>query len=225
MASLILSAFVLGIAGIDPIGALLLASAIAANVSKVKVALFTICVFVFTVITGVLLSITGTRIIENITSSIPDFDSSFWAYVNIVIVCAIGIWLYRNSRTSRKSKPMHKLGGSAWVIALAGILFGAGAVFDPTFIAVVSLAAQNGNVITIFAMNIIWILVSQILLFGLFIAFLFGKHQIVLEKSKAVWQKHKKVLNRLIYYAALLSMAILVVDTLYFIIRGSYLIF
>jgi hypothetical protein len=52
MINAILTAIGLGIAGIDPLGALLLMSAITAGMSSLKIKLFTITVFVSTILTG-----------------------------------------------------------------------------------------------------------------------------------------------------------------------------
>lgn len=225
MITLLLSTVLLGVAGIDPLGAVIVASAITAGISRAKIVLFTACVFVFTILTGIFFSYAGTNFIANITSSLPDSDSAFWAFINIAIVMIIGVWLYRKSKPAANQKPRKKLTDSPWAIILAGVAFGVGAVFDPTFLAVISLAGQNGNLLTIATMHTIWVLISQVLLFGLFIAYLFGKHRVILERSKALWQRHKDLFNRLVFGAAVLSVTVLVVDTLFFIARGEYLIF
>ena len=225
MVSTYISTFLLAIAGIDPLGAILVASAIATGLSKVKIILFTACVFIFTIVTGVFFSYIGTNFLANITSSLPESNSSIWAYINIVIVVIICLWLYKKSKSRTVQKPKKKLIGSTLTIALAGIAFGVGAVFDPTFLAVISLAGQNGNLFTIITLHTVWILVSQIMLFGLFIAYIIGKHELILSKSKTLWHKNKQKFNMLVFGAAALSIVILAVDTLVFVTTGDYLIF
>lgn len=224
MVSLLLATLLLGVAGIDPIGATLLASGIAVGISRAKIIIFVSCVFIFTVLTGVLLSIAGSRIIADISSAIPESNSSFWAFINIIIATIICVWLYRKLKTSSSKKPKKKLIGSTWVIALVGIAFGVSAVLDPTFLAVVSITSQNGNLLTIGAMHMIWVLVSQIMLFSLFFAYLFSKHEVILNKSRHYWKKHSALLNRILFAVAILCVIILFVDTLAFVFNGTYII-
>lgn len=205
-------------------GAILVASAIAAGLSRAKIILFTASVFVFTVLTGVFFSYAGTSFIANIKSSLPSQGSALWAVLNIIIITVICVWLYKKSKPTNNAKPQRKLTGSAWAILAAGIAFGVSAIFDPTFLAVISLAGQSGNLLTIITMHTVWILVSQIILFGLFVAYMLGKHQVVLQKSKAAWHKHKNMFTRLLYAAAVVSIVILLTDTLAYFITGSYLI-
>lgn len=123
-----------------------------------------------------------------------------------------------------KQKPKKKLAGSTWAITFAGVAFGVGAVFDPTFLAVISLASQSDNFFVILTMHTIWIIISQVLLFGLFIAYLFNKHEVVLDKSKMIWKRHKSRLSQIVYGAAILSIVVLLIDTMFFAFRGDYLL-
>lgn len=214
----------LGVAGIDPLGAILVASAIAAGVTRGKIILFTCCVFIFTILIGVFFSYIGTNFVATATSMVPDSNSTFWVYVNVLIMAIICLWLYRKTKAKTVEKPRKKLTGSMFAIAIVGIAFGAGAVFDPTFLAVISLAGQNGSILTIISMHTIWILISQIMLFSLLIAYLTGKHELVLSKSKAIWIKHKQLLNSFVTGAAILSIVILAIDILAFLVWGDYIL-
>jgi hypothetical protein len=226
MISDLVIAFGLGLAGIDPLGALLLLSAIAAGISGFKIKLFTITVFFSTIITGVLLSLVGVGIIDRIKSGVPNETSVVWVFVNITIALVISIWLVRKSQhkpTLETKKQKKTLKGSNTTVFLIALLFGIGAVFDPTFLANISFAAQTSNITSMIAMHTIWIVISQIMFFVLFIAYLLGKQEKLITISKQFLNKHRTSLNTTVFTAGILSVFFLIADSLSYFIFDKYI--
>lgn len=226
MFSDVIIAFGLGLAGIDPFGAILLLSAIAAGIGSFKIKMFTITVFFSTIITGVLLSLIGAGIIDQIKSGVPNETSIVWVFVNITIALVISIWLVRKSRrkpTLEAKNQKKTLKGSNSTVFLVAILFGIGAVFDPTFLANISFAAQTSDVTTMIAMHTIWTVITQIMLFVLFIAFMLGKHEKLITISKQFLKKHQTSLNTTVFTAGILSVLFLIADSLSYFIFDKYI--
>jgi hypothetical protein len=225
MINAFLTAIGLGIAGVDPLGALLLMSAITAGMSSLKIKLFTITVFVSTILTGVLLSFLGTGIIERLKGSLPGESSGVWLYVNIAIAVVIIVWLVRKARhkpTPDTKKDRKSLQGNSLTVFTVALLFGVGAIFDPTFLANISFAAQTENAATVIIMHTLWITISQIMLFALFIAYLFGKHEKLVLKSRSLWKRHRKLFSNIIFGAGVLAVILLLADSLNFLLSGNY---
>jgi hypothetical protein len=107
---------------------------------------------------------------------------------------------------------------------VAGLLFGVGAILDPTFVANISIAAQTENIVTTTIMHSIWTVVSQFMLFVLFIAYLFGKHKALVLKSKSLRDKHKNAFSRTVFGAGVLAVIVFLIDSLSYLISGAYIL-
>ena len=70
MVNKLMQAVALGVAGIDPLGAILLFSAIRTGASRVKIIAFTASTFVTTIIAGVVIAVASNRVVESV-SEIP----------------------------------------------------------------------------------------------------------------------------------------------------------
>lgn len=222
-----ITAFGLGIAGIDPLGAIILMRAIAANFTRAKIVFFNITVLISAILAGTILSVVGSGFITGIKDVLPGNSSSAWVFVNLIIAAITIAWIVRRKKKKDRpnnEKPSKTLGSSYYAIAATGLLFGAGSVFDPTFLATISLAAQTNDLPTILLMHTIWIITSQFMLFVLFIAYLKGKHEKVIDFSRMQYTKHKVVLQDILSIAAIGVVIFLVADSLSFVIRGEYLV-
>lgn len=227
MLEAVLAAFGLGIAGIDPLGAVILMTAIAANFSRSRIVLFCITVFLSGVLAGTVISVTGAGFIASIKDLIPVPTSSIWVLVNLTIAAIILVWVVRRKLAEnkpKKEKVRKKLGSSFSGVVTTGFLFGAGSVLDPTFVANISLAAQTENLVTIVVMHTVWVIVSQIMLFGLFLAYLNGKHERVIAYSRLQYKKHKVLFQNILYVSVIGAFLFLVLDTLAYALTGNYLI-
>lgn len=227
MLEAVLAAFGLGLAGIDPLGAGLLMTAIAANFTRSRIVLFCATVFLSAVIAGTILSVVGAGFIVSIKDLLPVPTSRVWLVVNLIIAAIILDWIVRRKlaeKKPKKKKLRKKLSSSYYAVIATGILFGAGSVLDPTFLASISLAAQSDGLPTIIVMHTVWIIVSQMMLFALFMAYLNSKHERVIAYGRMQYRKHKALLQNVLYVAAFAAFLFLVSDTISYLLRGEYLI-
>jgi MFS family permease len=219
----------LAIAGIDPVGAIVLAGAISAGLEKSKIIGFSVAVLLGAVVTGTLFSVIGIQFIDQVKNFFSSLSSSIWVYVNVALAVLIIVWLYRQlkpkSNAVRKPPKKRKLQGGILAVIGLGAIFGASSVLDPTFVAAIGVAAQTGNVLAIIGLHTVWITLSQFMLFGLLAAYLFGKHQQLLDWSKAFWHKHKPSFMRVVRFAAFAVSIVLIADSIAYLVSGSYLLF
>src|ERR687893_70521 len=144
--TLVLTAFALGLAGLDPAGALLVAGALAAGAREGHVALFGLVVLVGTVVLGTTLSLTvGPRIAEIDWSVFAPGDRSV-AFVETLLGVGLVCWGVVRARRPTAHAPKPRSAGGTGPIALvgAGLLFALSAVFDPTFVALMVIAGRDG---------------------------------------------------------------------------------
>lgn len=221
------AAFGLGIAGIDPLGAVLLMTAIAVRASRTKTSLFMLAVFISTVVVGIVVSLLGDGIVRFISDVIPPDTSSIWLCINIGLVILISIWLVHSLRKDHnKKKPRKKsqtLTGTTWQFIAFGALFGISTAIDPTFVANAAIAAQTGSIFAMIGLHTVWLIVSQCMLFVLFVAYLFGVHRPLITWAQRAWKKLHPHTHWLLVSAALLAIIILVIDSIIFLVRGTYL--
>ena len=158
-----LTAFALGLAGLDPAGALLVAGALAAGAREGHVALFGLVVLVGTVVLGTTLSLTvGPRIAEIDWSVFAPGDRTV-AFVETLLGVGLVCWGVVRARrpTAHAPKPRSARGTGPSALVGAGILFALSAVFDPTFVALTVIAGRDGTFWSAGIAQSVWVLVSQ----------------------------------------------------------------
>ena len=73
------------------------------------------------------------------------------------------------------------------------------------------------------AMHAVWIIISQIMLLVLFVAYLLGKHKKLITLSKQFLKKHQTSLNAMVFTAGILSVMLLIADSLSYFIFDNYI--
>ena len=214
----------LGLLAIDPVEAMLVASAIMARTKKSKIVLFTLTFILGTAGFGVILSLLGQGAIDYVRSIIPSDTSPLWAILNIVIIAAVIVWLV--IRFTRRNKPSKKekkqLFGNTWSFVAAALLLAVSALADPTFYAVILTAAETHNVFAMIGLNLLWIIIGESPLVILFIAYLFNAHKPLLKYTSRFWEAHKQKLIVALYCAAILLALVLLTDTIVYLATGAY---
>ncbi len=214
----------LGIAGLDPLGAVLLVSAITAGAGRTKVFTFAASVLATSVLTGTALAIFGNRLFE---SSDADTSSSSpaWAYLEVGIALLIVVWLARSLMPSgtEPAPPRRDIAQSTPAIAAAGAAFTMTSVLDPTFLATAAVVGPSGNIVVALLSFALWTLISQILLFSLVAAFHFGVHERAVDATRRWWHRHEMLLTTLLKIAGLLVAIALLVDAGYYFATDTYI--
>lgn len=218
----------LAVAGIDPVGAVVLAGAIGAGLGRAKIIGFSLATLLSAVVTGSLFSVIGIEFIDQIRAWFPGANSSVWFYVNIGLALLIIAWLVRKRKSgldaSTGQTTKRQLKGGVITVAALGAVFGVSSLLDPTFIATIGVAAQTNSLPAIISAHTIWIVCSQFMLFGLAAAHMLGKHRQLLEWSAAFWRKHKPGFVKVVRITALLMSLLLLADSAAYALWGRYLL-
>ncbi len=230
------TSFLLGLAGIDPTGAVVIIAALAMGIKKRKVVLFALTVFFCTVLTGLIASnfIVGISVefIASFFNYIPD-------YIYMILMFVVGLILIKwfVERTFFKEKKMNSEKKKESIFTryirkglfFVGILFSVTAVLDPSFLALITLVGQSENIIYNLLANVSWILISQLPMFILLVAVIFNKHEkmIAYLKNKIATGKRVEMIKKILYIT--LSVVILVAglysltEAVYYFITNNWL--
>lgn len=225
MIELVLRAAGLGVAGIDPLGAILLSAAISAGASRTKIFIFAASVALSTVIAGTVLALSGNAIIDSTDTSTSGDPSGAWAYVEIAVAAVIVIWLLRRwlARDDLSPRePRAKLEGSSFAFAITGVVFSVSSVLDPTFLATAAIVGRSSNLATIAFSFAVWLVVSQIMLVALLVAFARGAHERLTATAKGWWGRHRTALRTALAVAAGLVATALTADGAYRLATGEW---
>lgn len=217
----------LGLLGADPLAALLVAAAVMAGVKKYKILCFTISFLLGTVLLGVFFSVIGQGAVAHLQTLIPNEISPVWAALNLIIIGVIIAWLavrFKNRKKPKERKRYRKpLLGSVWHFIAVGILLALSAPADPTFYAVIVLAAQAQNILEMAGLHLLWISVSQIPLIAVVIAYYLNTHTSFLRRTNKLWGEYKQKAMVFLYTSAILLALGLLANTAVYLITGSYL--
>jgi hypothetical protein len=224
--TLVLTAFALGLAGLDPAGALLVAGALAAGAREGHVALFGLVVLVGTVVLGTTLSLTvGPRIAEIDWSVFAPGDRTV-AFVETLLGVGLVCWGVVRARrpTAHAPKPRSARGTGPSALVGAGILFALSAVLDPTFVALTVIAGRDGTFWSAGVAQSVWVLVSQAPLVLILGAMAGGKHKGVVVWFRSLWSRLRPVIGRLVTGTVLLVGAFFLLDAGWWFVTGDLLI-
>jgi hypothetical protein len=224
--TLLLTALALGLAGLDPAGALVVAGALAAGARESHVVLFGLVVLVGTVVLGTTLSLTvGPRVAEIDWSVFAPGDRTV-AFVEALLGVGLVCWGLVRARRPTAHAPKPRSAGGTGPIALvgAGLLFALSAVFDPTFVALMVIAGRDGAFWSAAVAHSVWVLVSQgplVLVLG---AMAGGKHKGVVIWFRSLWPRLRPAIGRLVTGAVLLVGAFFLLDAGWWFVTGELLV-
>ena len=220
-----MAALGLGLAGLDPAGALIATAALAAGARDRSVVAFGVLVLLGTAVFGTVLSLTlGARLAGvDWASLLPTGRGG--AVLEIVVGVGLLAWAVVRlaRRTARAPKPRRIRGGTAGLLG-TGVLFVLSAALDPTYVALVVLAGRGEPVYAVAAAHLIWALVSQSPLLLLLLAVLRGGHERAVQRFGAWWQRARPVARRIVTGALVLVGGVLVLDGIWWFATGGFLL-
>lgn len=209
----------LGLLGFDPTGAVLLVGAIAARASRTKVFAFTAAVLITSVVAGTALAVVGDRVFgdsESITSGPAR------AYFEVAAALAILAWLADNLRTpSADAPPRRNIAQSTAAMTLGGVAFALTTVLDPSFPATAVLVGPSGFGVALTSFVIRAVMV-HIALIALVVAFVFGVHERPVDVIRRWYERHKKLLTRILNATLMISIVVLLADAGKYFTTGEY---
>lgn len=225
MGELVLAALGLGLAGIDPAGALIAIAALAAGARDRAVMAFGLVSILGTALVGSVLSLVLGAELAGVDwlALLPVGQTG--AIVELILgVGLLGWALVRLTRRSVSApKPRRARAGTAGLMVTGG-LFAVSAVLDPTFVAVTVLAGRGHSPVAVVLAQLLWVLVSQAPLVFLLVAIAVGGHQAAVDRFTRWWDRARPVLRTIITIALLLVGTTLVVDAAWWFTTGHFLL-
>ena len=227
--------FLLGLAGFDPTGALVILSALTMGINKKQIVKFAATTFFGTVLVGLVLSkilSTGIDAISKLLNSIPDI---VYMWIELIIGVVLLIWAFQRFFCKNKTVKKEESKESFFVkflskgLFVVGLIFAVTALTDPSFLALIAASSQNDNIFLVILANAIWILISQLPIFVLTVAIIFNKHEKVISYFQDILNKNnrrekiKKVLSLLLSILLLSAGVLIIVDSIYFWINGVWI--
>lgn len=209
----------LGLIGFDPTGAVLLVGAIAARASRTKVFAFTAAVLITSVVTGTALAIVGNRVFGDY-----EFIASgpVRAYIEVATALALVVWLAGNLKTTSADAPSRRnIAQSTPAMTIGGVVFALTTVLDPSFPATAVLVGPSGAFVSLTSFVIRTVMV-HIALIALVVAFIFGVHERPVDATRRWYERHKKLLIRLLNATLFLCIAVLLADAGKYFTTGHY---
>ena len=219
----------LALAGIDPLGLSLLLAALAAGGQKLHVAAFALATPLGTVALGVLFSLFGEQLSEVMSSVLPGANDPVWAVVELLVAGVIIYWLVSSLKPAADDMKSEQAASpprnpSLIGFTVSGLAFSLSAVPDPTFLATAAVASQASGLLPMIGLHLLWALISQVLLFGFAIAYLFDLHEPLVAVAKPLWERLKRPML-FVLKASLAALALgLIADAVTLFATGAYLV-
>lgn len=226
----------LGFAGLDPIGGVIVMSAIAHKTPKSKVIAFSVIALLSTVTLIVLISFCLRAGVLHAYESMGRGMDEFFLVLDFVVAIVAGAWFikrafFKAKTSDAKGKPSEaedkeesKLSKSARKnLPLAGVLLSFWIMTDPIFWSFVTMIAREGGLIFWIFLAVVWVFLSQIPLFVLTIAMAFGSYEKLLERIDRFLDKNnrREKLKKVTHWG--INLFILVVSVYFFVEAGIYL--
>ena len=233
--NLIITSFLLGLAGFDIAGAIIIITALSMKLPKKQIYTFALTSLSSTLIIGLLFSKVLKESIDyfsNIFEYIPD---KIYAIIGLVLGLVLLYWFiervfikdkYQEKEDKKENFLERFIKNGLFIV---GLLFSLWAISDPSFWALVALAAQNNNLIIVILAFIIWMIVGQLPLYVLTIAIVFNKYQKVMDyfnekiKNNIKIDEIKKLFEIFLSIMIIMASMYFILDSLSYFINGIWL--
>ncbi len=217
----------LGLAGFDPIGALLAGGALAAGASRRAVLAFAASCLVLTLALGASFSFVLGPLLSRLSESFQIADR-WWLLIELVVAAVLCVWGIRRLRSGaadRRGDESRRAARGVGVTAMtiSGGLWGVAAATDPTFYAAALLAGRHDLVVMLLGITL-WYAVSQLPLHVLTGAVVAGKHRRATEWIGTTTRRWSAPVRRTITGLAFAGAVLLVADVTVFVVTGAFLI-
>lgn len=213
----------LGLAGIDPIGMMLLVTMQTAGLSKTKAYLYGGLVLFGTAILGFVLSSLLGRGLSDLASSINNFSNTVWVWINLAFILILTVWGIKRLLVKEQTEKESGQESSKGVYGAAAFMIFT-ALTDPTFLAVLALSGQVNHLLLSVLYNLLWVFISQAPLFLLLLAIMFNKHHVFIHKFNTYYKKYKQSINCTVTGLIFFSVFIFVADLIVYWFSGTWLL-
>lgn len=177
MSELAVTAFALGLAGVDPAGLVIALGALAGGARERSVIGFALVVVVGTALLGTVLTLTVGQRLQRVDWSALTPPTWLGAAVELALAAGLLVWAVLRVAQSDVRPPRPRRRAVSGVALLwAGVLFAMSAALDPTFGGLVVVAGREESVGVVASAHLVWIITSQAPLVVLTIAVLLRTH-------------------------------------------------
>lgn len=214
----------LGVAGFDPFGALLVAGALALGASRTSALAFLLA----SSVVQLGLALAAGRMLGPFLDAVESrlvLLASIWSLASLAVGAGLigwGLVRVRRGAVVRPERPPR--GVSSTSMAVAGLWFGFTVLLDPAYYAVVAVVARNAEPVARLTALVVWFAIAQWLLIALVIAAWVGDAGRAAEWLRGLWRRSAPVLARAINIAALVAGVALVVDGIWYLVTGRFLV-
>ena len=227
MATLLFTAFALGLASLDFTATVLAVGALGAGARNRALLAFAIVCILGTLVFGATLSLViGPRIAGlNLGSLLPHdhAEDLIAAIVEVLLGVGLVTWgvirLLKPHTTPPKPTVPRGIGPAS--LAAVGILFALAAIFDPPFLSLVVIAGRTEHFWPVVAAHSTWVCVSHAPLILLLALALVSDHELVVNRFQSSWMRIRPIMVRLVTIAVLLVGALLLLDAAWFFLTGD----
>lgn len=213
----------LGLAGLDPIGALMIIPAVLSGTRRRVIALFPLFTVVATLVTGLVLGESIGLIVDWLRRTFSISDTSR-GVLQIVVAALLALWVIRKLRKrdeSDRPKTRKSLMSGPFGLSMVGVLWGVASLTDPSFFGVAAIAAGRG-LIEASGLYLLWGVVSQAPLVVLMVALVAGKNSHPVQRAMEWAEKSAKPAGNLMTVLLGAVAVLLVANALTFFVAGTY---
>lgn len=220
-----MTALGLGLAGLDPAGALIAVAALAAGARDRAVLAYGLVALLGTALLGTGLSLAlGAELAQvDWIALVP--AGRIGAIIELAVGLGLLIWAVARltRRQVRAPKPRRVRAGVAG-LAGTGAVFALSAVLDPTFAAMTVLAGRASSPVSVVAAQLLWAVVSQAPLVFLLVAVARGGHERAVQRFTRWWDRARPWAGRIVTAALILVGALLMLDASWWFGTGHFLL-
>lgn len=222
MGELIAVAAGLGLAGLDPVGALVAVGAAARGVRRSWLIGYGAVVLLGTALFGTVLTLTVGRRLADVDWAALLPGGGLRVTIELVLA-ALLIWWAVHRQRSPSTPEAHTEPTTGWALIGTGVVFAASAVLDPSFDAVVIVAAVDHGLPSIIAAHLAWAFVSQVPLLVLVLVLLRDRRGHAIERVRRWWARSSGILGWLGSAVIAAVGLVLAADVAAYLIAGEFL--
>lgn len=212
----------LGLAGIDPVGMLLLLRFLTQGLSRRRAVLFGAAALLGTALLGGVLSFLLGSTVQRLSDEISALPEGLWVWFNVALTVALLMWgVYRLKHPEHHDRKADKT-PRGMIPALLFLI--STPLLDPTFVGMLAMASQHGAPWQPLADAFLWTLLSQSPLFLLTGAVMAGKHEKMVQLIDRFRTKNRNILHQTVTVLIFLSAAFFLADLIVHAATGIWMV-
>lgn len=213
----------LAVAGLDPIGALVIIPAVLSGTRRRVIALFPIFTVAATLVVGLLLGESIGFVLDWLRNAFSMSDTTR-GVLQLVVAVLLAVWVVKKLRTSEEPeapKVRRSLLSTPLGLTLAGTGWGAASLTDPSFYALAAIASSEPLWLA-GVMYLLWGTLSQAPLMVLMIALIAGRNSHQVQRAMDWAEKSMKPAQTVMTVLLGVLAVLLAANALTYFVGGAY---